>query len=320
MEIQRLRTLYTKYGKVQIGNIERMYGKADNSVKLKIKHGISMSESVPRITSGSGLFHESFEESAAVDGLFHDIGRFAQYLLTGSLKDAELEEKYGIKDHGRLGELLLHDELSRYFGLDNYISILKSVVGNHTEIYDSRYALDLSKLPPIFKEYSMEEISRREHLKNYLIAAKIKLVVEADNFELLQNIVNRDWVPVISEKEQDFITNEAWERFADNLPIMIAEFKKRNAWTVNSGVVLRYGLLPQKAQLRSTLEVLLEQDYLRLVYERAVEGLQNPDPLIYEGYLYATLLVKNIIELSDPIIKEEQRKEAVEKTKKMWKI
>lgn len=319
MEIQRLRTLYTEYGTIQLENIERIYGKADSSVKLKIKHGISMSESVPKITAGSGLFHESYEETAAVDGLFHDIGRFVQYLLIGNLKDAELEEKYGIKDHGRLGELLLHDELSKYFGLEDYISILKPVVGNHTEIYDSRYALDLSKLPPIFQEYSMEEISRREHLKNYLIAAKIKLVVEADNFELLQNIINRDWVPVISENKQDFVTKEAWEQFTNNLPIMIAEFKKRNIWSVNSGAILRYGLLPQKAQLRSTLEVLLEQDYLRLVYERAIEGLQNPDPLIYEGYLYATLLVKNIIELSDPVIKEEQRKEAVEKTKKMWK-
>jgi len=319
MEIQKLRTLYTEYGKIQLGNIEEMYGKADNSVKLKIKHGISMSEAVPRITSKSGLFHESYEETAAVDGLFHDIGRFVQYLLTGNLKDAELEEKYGIKDHGRLGELLLHDDLSEHFGLGDYISILKSVVGNHTEIYDPKYALDLSNLPPIFNEYSIDEISRREQLKNYLVAAKIKLVVEADNFELLQNIVNRDWSPIISEKEEDFITKEAWEQFTNNLPIMIADFKKRNIWSVNSGVVLRYGLLPQKAQLRSTLEVLLEQDYLKLAYERAVEGLHNPDPLIYESYLYATLLVKNMIELSDPIIKEEQRKEAVEKTKKMWK-
>lgn len=319
MEIQKLRTLYTEYGKIHLGNIEALYGNADNSIKLKIKHGISMSESVPRITAGSGLFHESFEETAAIDGLFHDIGRFTQYFLIGNLKDAELEEKYGIKDHGRMGELLLSDELSAYFGLEDYISILKPVVGNHTEIYNPRYTLDLSKLPPVFKEYSMEEISRRQHLRDLLIAAKIKLVVEADNFELLQNIINRDWVPKISEREEDFITKEAWEQFTNNLPIMIAEFKKRNVWSTNSGVVLRYGLLPQKAQLRSTLEVLLEQDYLRLVYERATEGLHNPDPLIYEGYLYATLLVKNIIALSDPIIAEEQRKEAVEKTKKMWK-
>ncbi|MCI9234045.1 MAG: hypothetical protein HFH08_05600 [Bacilli bacterium] len=319
MEMQKLRTLYTEYGKIQLGNIEALYGNVDNSVKLKIKHGISMSKSVPRITAMSGLFHESFEESAAIDGLFHDIGRFFQYLLIGNLKDAELEEKYGIKDHGRLGELLLNDEFITKFGLNEYASILKPVVGNHTEIYDSKYALDLSKLPPIFKEYSMEEILKRAQLRNYLIAAKIKLVVEADNFELLQNIVNRDWVPEISEKEEGFVTKEAWEQFTNNLPIMIAEFKKRKVWSVNSGAILRYGLLPQKAQLRSTLELLLEQDYLRLLYERAVEGIQKPDPLIYDGYLYATLLVKNIIELSDPIITEEQRREAVEKTKKMWK-
>lgn len=319
MKIQELRTLYIQYGKMQISNIESLYGKADSSVKLKIKHGISMSESVPRITAKSGLFHESFEQTAAIDGLFHDIGRFAQYFLLGNLKDAELEEKYGIKDHGRLGELLLHEELSQYFGLNDYISILKPVVGNHTEIYDSRYALNLSQIPPIFQEYSIEEIMKREQLKNYLIAAKIKLVVEADNFELLQNIVNRDWTPQISDNEKDFVTKEVWEQFTNNLPIMIAEFKKKNTWSINSGAILRFGLLPQKAALRSTLEVLLEQNYLKKVYERAVEGLQNPDPLIYEGYRYATLLVKNIIEFSDAIITEKERQKAVEKTKKMWK-
>ena len=42
------------------------------------------------------------------------------------------------------------------------------------------------------------------------------------------------------------------------------------------------------------------------------------DPLIKEGYLYATLLTENIIKMSDIIITREQREQALELTKKIW--
>lgn len=318
MKIQELRTLYTKYGKIQLGNIESLYGKADDCVKLKLKHGISMSESVPRITSMSGLFHKSFERTAAIDGLFHDIGRFSQYLLIGSLSDADLEKLYKIKDHGRLGAMLLEDvDIKNFFSLGDYVNILKPVIGNHTEIYVPRYHINLSEMPPIFLEYTFEEVLKRPQFLDYLIAAKIKAVTEADNFELLENIVNKDWTPKISSELEDYATDEVWQKFADNKPIMIAEMKKQNAWTTNSGVLLRYGLLPQKAQLRSTLELLLEKDYLKKLMENALQ--YSSDPKIIEGYVYATLLTQNIINLNGPIITTEQREKAVQKTKKMWK-
>lgn len=205
------------------------------------------------------------------------------------------------------------------FNLENYASILRPVVGNHTKIYNLEYNRDLSDLPTVFQNCSLEEVAANEELKKWLIAAKIKLVTEADSFELLQNIVKRNWSPMISEEQKDWITDPVWNLFTNNQPIMIAELKKQNAWTCNAGFALRNGLLPQKAQLRATLEVLLQKQYLKKVYERAIEGQEHPDPRIKECYLYTQLLVENIISLSDTIIKPEQRQEAVQKTKTMYR-
>lgn len=311
-DLSRLKHIYTRYGTIMLGNIFIKFGSYGNDIRLKIYHGISMSESVPQIMRQTGLFHESYDSSAAVDGLFHDIGRFAQYFLTGNLQDYNLEKDFGLKDHGRLGEQVV-EEFDYYFS--EYFPILKAVIGNHTCIYRSEYNCDLSKIPPIFQEYSLEEIMKKGCFLDYLIGSKIKLVQEADNFELIQNVVSKRWISTISSEKKDFITREAWELFCNNQPLMISEMRKNNCWSINSGVLLRFGLIPQKAQLRSTLEVLLEQGYLKKMYEMIV----SDDPLIMEGYKYATLLVQNMIQLSEAIITKQSRDEAVQLTKKMWK-
>lgn len=329
--VSELRKLYTDYGTVYLGKIEETLGKCGNDVKLKIDHGIQMSYAVPSIMRKTNLFDSSYLDSSAVDGLFHDIGRFRQYELTGNLRDYDLEQKEGIKDHGRLGEILLQDEaFYRSFFSNNteYAEVLKSVVGNHTFIYQPQYQCDFSQFPSIFCDYSLEEIlkSNREEWKNLLIGAKIQLIQEADNFELIQNIINHNWTPRISSLKEDWITEEGWKLFINNQPMIMTELKKKNSWTCNTGVALRYGLLTRKIQLRSTLEEILEKDYLRKVYERTIatatddygNKMESTDPLIQESYLYITELVKNLIAMSDLIITEESRKAAVEKTKKMF--
>lgn len=329
--LSELRQLYTDYGTVYLGKIEQILGKCGNDVRLKIDHGIQMSYAVPNIMRKTNLFNSSYFDSSAVDGLFHDIGRFKQYELTGNLRDYELEQKVGIKDHGRLGEILLQDkELYQSFFPNNneYAEILKSVVGNHTSIYQPQYRCDFSRLPSIFRDYSLEEIlkSNREEWKNWLVGAKTQLVQEADNFELMQNIVNHNWTPRISSLKEDWITEEGWNLFIDNQSMIIAELKEHNSWTCNTGVALRYGLLTRRIQLRSTLEEILEKDYLRKVYERTIatatddsgNKMESTDPLIQESYLYITELVKNMVAMSGDVITDESRKAAVEKTKKMF--
>lgn len=331
-DIADSRILYTNYGKIQLGKITKKFGSYGDDIHLKIQHGISMSYEVPKVMQKTGLFHESYLDSAAMDGLFHDIGRFQQYYLTGNLKDAELEELFQIKDHGRLGEILFQNpEFMKHFlkASEPYGEIIAPVIGNHTHIYQPQYRLNLSTLPSIFQEYSLEEIlkMKKEEWKNWLIGAKIQFVQEADNFELIQNIVNHYWIPQIRTEPEHWVTKEAWNLFFHNQPIMISELKKKNSWTCNSGVILRYGLLPQKAQLRSTLEVLLEGKYLQKLYLSALENARNKDgdaeeikdPLILDGYLYASLLTQNIVALSDTVITEKQRNAAVQLTKKMWK-
>lgn len=89
-EIEHSRLLYTQYGTIYLNNIKCVYGSVENGMKLKVDHGISMSKLVPYITLQSKLFNESYLDSAALDGLFHDIGRFQQFLLTNSSQDVEL--------------------------------------------------------------------------------------------------------------------------------------------------------------------------------------------------------------------------------------
>lgn len=328
-DVANLRTLYIKYGRIQLGNIERLFGRYGDEIKLKIEHGISMSYEVPKIMMESNLFHESYYDSFAIDGLFHDIGRFKQYEMIGSLSDSELENLIGIKDHGRLGEILLQSfEIQKQLGLvkNPYLQVLQKVVGNHTKIYNPEYRISLSDLNSIFKEYSLEEIINYRKWINLLIGAKIQLVVEADNVELLQNIITGKLPIVIYSEKEKWVTEEVWKLFIENKPIFISEMKKHGTWSNNSGVILRFGLLPQKANIRSTLERILKEDYFRKMYEKMSnevvdkEGRKTVvnDPLIKEGYLYATLLTENIIKMSDIIITREQREQALELTKKIW--
>lgn len=336
LNVEKARALYTQYGTLRLGEIEKYLGHCDKSIQLKIQHGLSMSDSVTRVMEKTGLFNSSYYDSFAFDGLLHDIGRFEQYARTGSLKDYELESYCGIEDHGRLGEQILDQEydgkrLIEWFLPEErrYDFILKAVVGNHTRIYQPQYQISFSDLNSIFQEKSLEQIleESKEEIINQLIGVKIRLLQEADNFELLQNVLNGYWKPLIQTEKESWVTHEVWVKFLENQPIMITEMKKKNSWTCNSGAILHMGLLPQKAFLRSTLEILLERDYLKQFYLQTVKNAVSrsgnseklEDPLIEAGYHYSTLLIKNIIALSDIVITKESREKALQLTKSMWK-
>ena len=47
-------------------------------IKIKVRHGLVMSDQVANATIKSGLFNQSYVASASIDGLLHDIGRFEQ--------------------------------------------------------------------------------------------------------------------------------------------------------------------------------------------------------------------------------------------------
>ena len=68
-----------------------------DDIRIKLEHGLSMSSSVAKTTINSGFFNESYKDSAEVDGLYHDIGRFPQYYYSLQLGDKESEKYTGFK-------------------------------------------------------------------------------------------------------------------------------------------------------------------------------------------------------------------------------
>lgn len=87
--------LYLRYADEKLALIKKKYEgklvddkkiKAQyNAVKLKKSHGISMMNGVMEATQRSNIFNESYNASAAIEGCLHDVGRFEQFILSGTL-------------------------------------------------------------------------------------------------------------------------------------------------------------------------------------------------------------------------------------------
>lgn len=334
LNINLAKNLYQKYGEQKLSQIIKKYGKCKQDIQLKIPHGLTMANEVKNLTEETHFFNESYYIPAALDGLLHDIGRFEQYLITESLLDFKLEAETGIIDHGILGKyILLKKDQDKIPLIEKFIpdtrlydKVLTEIIYNHTNIHNFRYHYELYQLNGEFKNYSIEEIIKNEKLLNKLISIKIRLVQEADNFELLHNIVNKHFIPAIRIDEKHLAKKEAWDLFFNNEYINIGQLKKLNAWSCNSGALLRFGLLPQKAQLTATLKLFIQNGYIDKLYQLILEtaayddgrkGKLN-DPMIEDGYHYTKLLINNIIKGSDVFITPEERRNAVELSKKEW--
>ena len=87
-EIDNMKQKYKNYSYYWFDEIQRKGLKLGDDIKLKLQHGLTMSDAVANTTKESGFFNESYVMSGAVDGLLHDVGRFPQYFESGTLKDA----------------------------------------------------------------------------------------------------------------------------------------------------------------------------------------------------------------------------------------
>lgn len=306
-------------------------------IRLKVNHGITMSDAVMNTTINSGFFNQSYALSGAVDGLLHDVGRFPQYYLSGTLKDAESEVLTGYKDHGKYGAYYLakdNNQLLRYFIGNNeeYDHIIKEVVGEHTTITNPNYIRDIKELTDLFQNYDINEIlnSSDEDIKNKLIALKLLVLREEDSLEILHKVSDQLWRPAISSEEKDYIKDIPWNKFINFDYINMAELKKQGLWSCNVGFLLRYSLLFHNINFVGTLKSIKENDTLKRIYINQKNNVTNDndeyitddaliDPRLYEAYKFTELAINNLIETSvdGKVITSESREEAKEKTLKM---
>lgn len=336
--IDYLKDKYKLYGNEMLDKIQEKHGEYGADIKLKIEHGLSMSDSVGKTTLTSNLFNDSYVESGQVDGLLHDVGRFYQYLLSGTLKDYELRNFINFEDHGKLGSYLLskdNDELLRYFipNTTEYDHILKEVVKEHTNITNPRYYYQLSELVNVFQNYGLSEIIKSENqvLIDKLITLKLKLLREEDSLEILQKVRDGLWKPAIGCEEKYHVHNEIWDQFTNFEFINMAELKSKGLWTCNAGFLLRYSLIYNNVNFVGTLKTLLEDNTLGLVYDRQINNVTNDanelitDPSLHDkrlkdAYDFITLATKALIETSPDgvIITPESREHAKELVKKQF--
>lgn len=305
-----------------------------NDIKLKVRHGLVMSDMVKDTTINSGLFNESYVESGAVDGLLHDIGRFKQYQLSGTLKDYEAKELTGYADHGQYGKhLLLKDnkELLRYFLPENadYDGILTEVIGEHTTISNPNYILPIESLTNLFQNYDLKEVlkSSNEDIKQKLIALKLLILREEDSLEILHQISEGLWKPALGSEEKYHIKDIPWETFMDFGYINMAELKQKELWTCNTGFLLRYSLLFRNINFVGTLKAIINASIVDRVFQMQMGNITDDannfvtdptlrDPRFDLAHEYTNMAIKNLIKTSPDglIITPESREKAKEKT------
>lgn len=332
-DINVLKSKYRFYGNDILDSIGQIR-EIKPDIKLKVEHGISMCDAVSNTTLNSGFFNESYAESGAVDGLLHDVGRFEQYLLSGTLKDLESKAYTGFEDHGQYGKYLLsrnYNELLRYFLPTEkaYDNVLKEVVGEHTTTANPKYQLPLLSLINVFQNYDLSEIlnSNNEEIKNKLIALKLLILREEDSLEILHKVRDGLWKPAIGSEDKYHINDITWEIFTNFGYLDMSSLKNSGKWTCNAGFLLRYSLLYQNINFVGTLKSLLVDGTLDKVYQNQVNNVTNDndefvtdpkliDPRLKLAYEYIKVATQNLIETSPDgkIITEESRQIAKEKT------
>jgi len=328
---------YENYATKKLILIRDKYEKVIPSIGIKLQHGFSMLDGNEKTTIETGLFNESYYLSAALEGCGHDIGRFQQFLLSGTLKDAESEQFTGCKDHGNFGRKLLlvdNKKLLRYFlpEASLYDKVFTEVIGEHTTIRNINYQYSITELKDKFLDYSLEEVlkSKDKTIKNQLIALKLMILQETDSLELLQNIISSAWSPFIGYEEKYHTHDEVWDDFTHFRYISIKKHKMNGTWAANDGFLLRYGLLTHKMNLVGSLKHFVQSDSFDKVWVRTLETVTNADgekrPLtddrLRDAQEYIKIAVNNLIETSPDgiLITTESREEAKQKTLKQWGI
>lgn len=342
---EEIQKLYLEYADRNLEIIKEKYeSKLDqdknlkaqyNAVQIKKPHGISMMEGVEKATIASNMFNETYSLSSAIEGCLHDVGRFPQFILSGTLNDKDSEIFTNVRDHGAYGRIILlndNKKLLRYFlhHESPYDYILTEIIGEHTNIINKNYMIPITELTNIFNNYSFEEIinSSDEEIKNKLIALKLKILKEIDSLELLQNVMSGTWKPTIGYEEKYYARKEVFELFKNFEKIDMKSLKEAGLWTANSGFLLRYGLLTRNANFVGTLKQFIEQDGFNRIFNQTKANVIDDnnqymtlsDPLLFETQEYIKLAVKNLIDTSDGVlITKESREEAKNLTLKMYR-
>lgn len=330
---------YLEYCKKYMHLISLKYPETTEDIKLKENHGLTMKDGVRDLTINSGMLNESYATSASIEGLLHDIGRFPQYLLSGTLKDAESIKYTGFEDHGEYGRYMLlknEKELLRYFLSEEtpYDKVLVDVVGEHTKLRNPNYMYDIRELEDIFVNYSLDEILKSGNTKliNKLISLKIKLLKEADSLEILYKVRDGLWTPRISSNSDDYIKDEVWNIFLSLNRIDIKKLREKGLWTCNSGFLLRYALLFNNINFTGTLKSVLEDGTIDLIYQMQKQSSKNKegnleedeskiDPRLHLATDFTKLVLETLIECSrdGKIITKEDRSHAKEKILSLWR-
>ena len=150
---------------------------------------------------------------------------------------------------------------------------------------------------------------------------KEKLTVFSADYSALSKIINDS----IAEKQAENAENR---ELTEKALIAMGKYKSDKSWTLNSGFLLRYGLLTHKVNFVGTLKNFRDSDSFRKLWEITQGRLVNDDgeiipitdPLLKDAQEYIQLAVDNLIATSQDgvIITPESREEARKLTLKMW--
>ena len=329
-DIENMKERYKLYGSYWLNIISKKGLKIGEEIELKVEHGISMSNSVEFLTLNSGLFNETYAKSGAIDGLLHDIGRFPEYYLCGSLKDTYFEKITGFRDHGQYGAYILEKNnrrLLRWFIGDNtsYDKIIIEIVKEHTTTTNKKYLINIEKLIDTFQKYDLDYVLKcsNDDLINKLIALKLLILKEQDSLEILYKVGNGLWKPKISSEKRKYIKDEVWNIFIEFGYIDMKELKEKGLWSCNAGFLLRYSLIFHNVNFVCTLKKILDEKIIEKMYYRQIKNVRNKfnqletdysliDKRIKDAYLFTLDAVKNLIETSPDgkIITDKSRKDA----------
>lgn len=332
IDIERSKEKFIFYTDFIIHMIKDKYLKLTDDIAIKQQHSLTMGSLVQDLTLKSGFVNESYSLTAFLDGLLHDVGRFKQYLLSGTLRDDLSKEHTGFNNHGEYGGYLLERnnfELLRYIigDVKKYYQIITEVVRNHTKVANIKYDKKMEDLINIFPNYDINEVinSSDEGLICNLIALKILMVCEADSLELIYNVRDGKWKPLISSEKADFAHPEVLEKEFNWDNINIGELRSAGAYSCNDGFLFRYNLIFRNIKYTASLRSIIDDNTIDKVFEMQYNNVKNDngevitddslkDPTMLFARDYTNFCARTLLKCcgDSKIITEEAKKVALE--------
>ncbi len=244
---------------------------------LKQKHSLAVLDEALRIDNEFTKYGASFKRLLELESLFHDIGRFEQLRVTGTLEDEKIGQYFnGMSDHGDLGAFVMRDLLGELIpDTRRYDYDILETIRNHSKINKDLVSQIDEGYLSAFKCYDLKDLFqsyRTSKERNILKVTNLAIVQDADRLDILRRLANGS---IKTMTTLDPIDLELVELFKQGALPSIREIVHQGKWTANVGHLVRMDFINQ-TNLLSVLKKIRDEHLIEKLYEKTGNAVLEP--------------------------------------------